>query len=262
MACVLDDDILDSFQFKLRVDAPVFVPNAHSKLLNVAPVTIQDAASSVREEDRRAAEEECKILEGQHEEQEAEKKQKKEEKEAMTARAEDALEALKATPVKQVKVKQVCGCCEEAIGRKKCHETDCGHVFHTECFNVAIRRVGDMKGLCPTCQEPQPEPVKPVKKSGAPRGTYPANSPHVQGLTDDQEALMRGVYNGEYTLKWDPDYTKKEGSKCMDTYERAKGATTLEESKRLGFCHTEIARGYRRGYLTFFKDGVEAPSFK
>ena len=50
MACVLDDDILDSFQFKLRVDAPVFVPNAHSKLLNVAPVTIQDAASSVRED--------------------------------------------------------------------------------------------------------------------------------------------------------------------------------------------------------------------
>ena len=70
---------------------------------------------------------------------------------------------------------------------------------------------------------------------------------------------MRGVYNGEYTLKWAEENIKSEGTKCHATYERAKGATTLEESKRLGFCHTEIARGYRRGYLTFYKDGVEAP---
>ena len=225
-------------------------------------------------EEREEEEEEEKKVEAVEEVEEVEESDEESEeeedtKEAWRARAlkaEAEVKRLKAeaAPVKQVKVKQVCAYCQKAIGRKKSHQTTCGHVFHAECYGVLTC----LDSVCPTCQEVQPPPVKPVKKGGggggAPKGGYPEDSKHLLGLTAEQEALMRGVYNGEYTLKW-ADVSipiKKVTSKCYAEYERAKGATTLAESKRLGLPHTEVARGYRNGYCRFFKDGVEAPPFK
>ena len=177
-------------------------------------------------------------------------------------KAEAEVKRLKAAPVKQVKVKQVCGCCQEAIGRKKSHETTCGHVFHAECIVGALHL---KKGLCPTCGTEQPAPVKPVKKERASHQDYfPTNSDHLKGMTDDHLELLREVYRDEWTLKWAEESVppKQVGKKARDIYATARVATTATESRRLGMWNAEVARAYRRGYITFTKDVIEAPPYK
>jgi hypothetical protein len=182
--------------------------------------------------------------------------------EAMEARALEAeaeVEALKATPVKQVKVKQVCAYCQKAIGRKKSHETSCGHVFHAECYGVLTC----VKSVCPTCQEVQPEPVKPVKKEGAKRGvlTYPEESHHRLKLTPEQDALMRAVYADEVTLKWDAENPKGADTESFNIYERFKNETTAGGSKKKGMWKAEIIKAYIQNYITLYRGGVEVERY-
>ena len=77
--------------------------------------------------------------------------------------------------------------------------------------------------------------VKPAKKKRAgKRGAlkYPENSKWVKKLNEEQEALMREIYDDTeetFTLKWDEENTKRNGSESYDIYESFKNETALSK---------------------------------
>ena len=170
-------------------------------------------------EDRRAAEEECKTLEEQLEEQDAE------------------LEALRSTPNGTIKAE----------------------------LDEAKEQLEQKDELIKELEE-QLEATAKKKKRTCKRGAlkYPENSKWVKKLNEEQEELMKEIYDDTeetFTLKWDEENTKRNGSESYDIYERFKNETTALESKKNGMWSDEIIKAYVNNKIIIYKEGVEVDCY-